>query len=198
MNWRELLAWMQALWTVAYGLMIWRGWRDECAAIPAVGNVGCLGWEFTMVAFFLPAGSVVWYLVFSWLICSLVLAVQIYKYRTETNVLFTAILVVVVWVMMGWVMVLPGGTGVVAALVNLVVSISFVVMLFERRSVAGQSFYIAVVKFLASLGSLATIQAGEWYYLAPMLVALAVDVAYIALLVRQCRRQGVNFLLRFP
>jgi len=199
MNWRELFAWMQALWTVAYGLIIWRSWLDKRGGMRPAASMACFIWESAMVMFFLTPGSATWWLVLSWAACNVVIWAQIWAYSKSNvawqNVFFAA---AAVYAVMLVVMKQPCGIGLVAAMVNLVASISFVVMLLQRADVAGQSFYIAAFKFLASLGSLATIQAGEWYYLVPMLLALAVDVAYIALLVRQCRRQGVNFWLRFP
>jgi len=79
--------------------------------------------------------------------------------------------------------------------VNVVMSLALLAMLERRRDVRGQSLYVALAKMAGSViamphalalhGSLVSLRAF-------MAVTLAGDVAYAALLHRQCRAQGID------
>ena len=91
-----------------------------------------------------------------------------------------------------------------AYLMNVLVSFAFISMLQRTQSLEGQSIYVGVGKFLGTLSPtiLATLewsQSGE-FRLLPFLgaVCFVYDIAYIVLLARQYRREGLTVLTRRP
>jgi hypothetical protein len=78
---------------------------------------------------------------------------------------------------------------------QLLISVSFIYLLIRRRSVKGQSLYIALSRMI---GTLALIPAQYLLtprskFLAFIYVAFLVfDLIYVTLLARQCREEGIN------
>jgi hypothetical protein len=90
---------------------------------------------------------------------------------------------------------LQGGSDITGFGMNLMMSLLFIFMLLERGSVEGQSIYIAISKWLGTLAAYGFMLADNIQ--TPLVNVLyatifVLDVIYIWLVYRQCRREGIN------
>jgi hypothetical protein len=199
-------------WTLTYLLIIRRGIIDLTYGMPAAALLANLAWE-TIYSFIYPHSMPqlivdrVWftfdilillqYLRFGPPVPKIVMAGTFYlQFLLGFAVTFTLIL------LLG--RELKDANGAYAAFgQNLMMSVLFIVMLNHRKSVSGQSIYIAIFKMLGTLlASAAFYTQTKTYSHSPLLqflfVAILVyDVVYIFMLARQLRIQRVKVFGRF-
>jgi len=199
-------------WTLTYLLIIRRGVIDLTYGMPAAALLANVCWE-TIYSFIYPhsmpqvAVDRIWftfdvlimlqYLRFGPPVNKVMLAGSFYlQFLLGLAVTFTLIL------LLG--RELKDANGAYAAFgQNLMMSVLFIVMLRQRKTVAGQSIYIAILKMLGTLlASVAFYTQTKTYSHSPLLqflfVAILVyDVIYIFMLAHQLRMQHVRVWRRF-
>ena len=156
-----------------------------------------------MMLFFHQFGGLGWATVAVWMVLDLVMFVQYFIYarprqrRTLMEQLFWARSIALVIIGAGTPLVLTfhfeDYHGLIAAYFqNALMSVLFCAMILERNSLAGQSLYIALCKFV---GTSMTLVYGEpsnallqWCYF----LIMTFDLAYIGLILRVAKRDGVR------
>jgi hypothetical protein len=192
-------------WTLVYLLIIKHGFQDRTCGMPLPALAANLAWEFTF-SFLLPPGAPAIYIFAVWLALDLVILVQLLRFGKNalTNVLpgnwfYLAILLALVMAF-GAVLTMTfefhDWDGIYSVFgINLMMSILFVVMLLQRKDIAGQSIYIAIFKMIGTL--LPSILFFVRYPGSPLLNFLYVtififDWLYIFLLYAKHRELGIN------
>jgi hypothetical protein len=196
------------LWIAVFVLIIRRGFIDKTFGMPLAAAVVNLSWDF-MVSFIYPAPAPQVYFEVLFIVFDAIIIVQALRFwRSEfpalSPELFYASLVLIAitsWALMlairfdfkDSLSVYSGFSG------NLMGSILFVVMLVQRHDLRGQSFYIALFKWLgtgsASLAfMLYRLPGYEQSLLVPVLCIgmFVFDLLYVVLVYQMCRKQGIN------
>lgn len=195
-----------ALWTIAYLLMIRRGYLDRTYAMPFVALCPNLAYELTY-GLIEPNVAPLHLFNITWFLVDLVIAAQYLRYgRRELPALVPGWLFVPRFLVITglWVAVaialtrdlgLQVGNSYLGWGCQIILSGAYLSMLTTRPGVEGQSLYIALTRLL---GSLAVIPGQEieapglrviWAMYAAFIV---LDLAYIALYIRRCRAIGLN------
>ncbi len=199
-----------ALWTVAYYLLVRKASADKVHTLPLLAICLNFTWE-AMAVFVLPNPSRIWtVLEWSWLAIDVLLLSQLYKYGRSTQHIpevrrhfpwvVTATLVVCFAGQLTFVLTFGDLLGfIVAFVINLVMSVLFVFLFFERRDdLRGISYGAAWLKMVGTLGT--CVQCAvllpalrpdipSWGFLHFLYVLIFVfDLGYV-LLIRQRRRQ---------
>ena len=152
-------------WVVAYALMVRTAHRDRANALPLIAIALNFSWEL-LASFVFPNPVALWH-VFDrvWLLVDLVIVVQLLQYgrpfqripEIRAHFYFVAALVFVMGLVGQYTFVAdyPDRLGlVVAFLINLVMSVMFVIMYFDRRpELRGISKGGAWFKMLGTLGT---------------------------------------------
>lgn len=194
------------LWVVAYLLIIRRGFKDSSYGMPFAPLCINLSYEATF-GFIFPDAPPMNYANQAWLLIDFVIFYQFIRFgRAE----FERLLPGVWFLPMLGLSLLLAFCGVLAVTIEfddwhgsytgwgdqLLISISYIWLLLRRGSVAGQSVYILLAR---SLGTIVLIPAqmiqgpADSVYLGFVYVSFIVlDAVYFALLIRQCRLQGIN------
>lgn len=194
------------LWSVAYLLIIKRGFQDRTLGMPLTALACNLATEFTFGVLRRntpPGNDALVYAI--WLALDAVILVQAFsfgpvRYRsTLPGRWFDAMLVLALGSALGIVLAITRAfddrDGRYSAFPgNLLMSILFVAMALRRSDVGGQSIYIAWSKMLGTLAiSLLMVATGPVSPLPAILcVAIAFDMAYVVLLHANLRRLGLN------
>lgn len=194
------------LWLIAYGLIIRRGFLDKTYGMPLVPL--CINFSYEAVFGFVwpddfptNAVNIIWFFIDG---------VMVYQYlrfgRDEwpkhypKKLFYPAFAMVLVMALTGIVTLTIDthdyhGGNITGWGAQLALSAGSIFMLLRRNSPKGQSVYIAIPRML---GTLALIYGQESYerpfmFLRFVYVAFVVlDLAYIWLLVRTCRAQGID------
>jgi len=199
------------LWTATFILVIRRGFLDKTFGMPVAAAVINLVWDLA-ISFIYPAPAPQVYFEILFGVFDAIIIFQILKYwRSEFKSLspmffYSSVVLafltagVLVWASrIEWndtATVYSGNLG------NLMGSILFVWMLLQRQDLRGQSFYIALCKWLgtasASLAFVLFRLPGYPRYDASILLPVlgaatfVYDFVYVVLLYQMCRRQGIN------
>ncbi|MBS3063484.1 MAG: hypothetical protein J4203_06485 [Candidatus Diapherotrites archaeon] len=146
-------------WSLAYLLIIWRGFKDQTYGMPLFALCANLSWEF-IFSFLYPPAAPQLYINVAWLFLDVFIALEFLKFgRNEFPRLspqqFYACFVLVLLTAFGLVLLVSQEfhdfDGVYAAFgQNLVMSMLFVAMLLNRGNLRGQSASIAVLKLLGT------------------------------------------------
>lgn len=223
-------------WVIAYFAIINRGFRDKTFGMPVAALAANLSWEAIYGFFLDPFGDQIHLLSIPCFLIDLVIAWQCLRYGPKD---FKA-----PFVRKHFKLILPGAVAVAFPVVylaflefndplgeytgfgiNFMMSFLFVAMLLRRDSVAGQSQYVAVGKWLGTLFAwLATaltvttshtnpLPDSPWsfmadsithtsYPLTPLinvlyLVIFIVDILYIVMLHRRLKEAGISSWRRF-
>ncbi len=152
-----------ALWTVAYALLVKRGFDDEVNTLPLLAICLNFTWE-AMAVFVLPNPSQIWtVLEWSWIVIDVALLFQLYRYgRAHQKVpeirrhfpwIVTGTLLACFIGQLTFVLTFGDPMGfIVAFVINLVMSVLFVFLYFERREdLLGLSYPAAWLKMVGTL-----------------------------------------------
>jgi hypothetical protein len=205
---RALMLVSGVFWTIAYVLILVRAERDRRYGMPMLALAANLSWELTF-AVVTPHSGPQMIVNGVWLLLDVGLAVQFLRFahvdfptlsRTMTRLLFAVAVVTAFGIVSLSVLEFDDRLGAYSAFgMNLLMSISFLFMLFRRRSLAGQSVAIALTKLLGTL--FASIADFIFRYVVlglharervlPLFLYLAIfffDVVYLVVLLREKRR----------
>jgi hypothetical protein len=184
-------------WTATYILIIWRGIADRTYGMPVVALAANLSWEF-IFSVVRPPDLVAQHIVnYVWLALDLVILVTVVRYGPRE---FRDLPKPVFYVGLAGTLVLGyvgvdlvsrefdnGGPTYVAFAQNLMMSALFLSMLAARRTMAGQSVSIAVLKMVGTaLASVWVSMSGNYegseFLLGCYLGIFALDLAYVVAL----------------
>jgi hypothetical protein len=157
---RALMLVSGVFWTIAYVLILVRAHRDRRYGMPLLALAANLSWELTF-AVVTPHSGPQMIVNGVWLALDVLLAVQFLRFAhvdfptlsvTALRLLFTIAVVTAFGLVSLSVLEFDDRLGAYSAFgMNLLMSISFLFMLFRRRSLAGQSTAIALFKLLGTL-----------------------------------------------
>jgi len=213
-------------WTVTYGLIIYRGFKDKAHGMPMYALALNFSWEF-IYSFVTPSPGIQLYINIAWCLFDVVILWHFLRcwrvdygdipakafYPYAALVFVGAFLLVLFMQFDGANAALydqrnhPLGMGRAysAYAMNLIMSVLYVELILKRRSVAGQSIYIAIAKCVGTVfASLCFVIApypnaahpgtpapGELLWPLLYVLIFAFDAIYIALVWRQCRKEGI-------
>lgn len=155
------------LWLVTYLIAIWIGFKHRTYAVPLFAVALNVTWEFVYTAIYPSHDRVVFYLHAAWLVVDLIIVYQLYRFgrkeqRLEffrrhyplllTLVLATCLIFQVTFDRFFYQIALfPMETGSgMAYMMNLVMSVLFFGLLFDREDLHGVSYTIAWTKMLGT------------------------------------------------
>ncbi len=193
-----------ALWAGTYLLILLRGARDRTSGVPLAALVSAFAWEL-LYGLVRPTAALPLPVVRAWLLLDACIVYQFLRYRTaawtqRTRSLRCAGVLAAVLAALAIERALVVDLGDIDGVwsgfaVNAVISTAYVARIARRPDVGGQSMYIAVAKLVGSAvvvphalslhGLMASLRAF-------IVVTLAMDVAYAALLHETCRAQGIR------
>lgn len=148
-------------WSLAYILIIMRGFKDKTYGMPLLALCANLSWEF-IFSFIYPRDAPQSYINITWFFLDLAIIYQILRFgpgelkdllpRRYFYPAFFASLVISFLIILGISMEFENYNGMYSAFgQNLLMSVLFVVMLLRRDSLRGQSIYIAVLKLIGTV-----------------------------------------------
>jgi hypothetical protein len=193
-------------WSLTYVLIIARGFRDRSHGMPLAALAANLSWEF-LFAFVLPHGPVQRTVNMIWFALDLVLLFQLLHYGPRelglsSRWFFAAVALALGMAFLAVLFIsreFHDPDGAYAAFgQNLMMSLLFLGMLQQRRSLRGQSLGIAVSKMLgtgfASLAFFLYAELSRRSVLLPFLYAaiLVTDLIYLAAVWRLARASGTS------
>lgn len=198
-------------WTIVYIDLINRGFRDKTYGMPLFALTFNLSWEFTYAFLFTNPG-IQHYVNIVWFLLDVVILYTYFRYgRAEFaktadpkwfipwSLAALAISFAVIYV--AAVELGPTkGAEYSAFAQNLMMSILFVVMLVQRNSVAGQSMYIALFKWIGTLAPTILFYArtGSLLILVFGVGCFIYDLVYIFMLYNKFRALTLNPFTRAP
>ena len=148
-------------WVIAYVLTIYVGFRDHSYGIPLVAVCLNITWELIFTFIIKPASRLKFLLNTAWFLLDLIILYQVYRYGRAEQVIpelqqyFTLVLTgTLFYCLIGhWSFHLyygdEGGEDAAFA-INLIMSILFVFLLFDRRDFHGLSYGAAWAKFIGT------------------------------------------------
>ncbi len=146
-------------WSLAYILIIIRGFKDKTYGIPLFVLCVNISWEF-IFSFILPSTKPQIYINYAWLALDVFIMIQFLKFGmlefpSLSNKQFYSVFLLALATGFGLTLSITYEfndlEGVYAAFGdNLLMSILFIVMLFRRGNLRGQSIYIALFKMLGT------------------------------------------------
>ncbi len=146
-------------WSLAYILIIIRGFKDKTYGIPLFVLCVNISWEF-IFSFILPSTKPQIYINYIWLMLDVIIMMQFLKFGklefpTLSNKQFYTVFLFALATGFGLTLSITyefnDREGVYAAFGDcLLMSILFIVMLFRRDNLRGQSIYIAIFKMLGT------------------------------------------------
>jgi len=194
-------------WTVVFVMIIRRGFIDQTYGVPFVAIFVNLAWDFECAFIYkLPVPQVYTEILFA--VFDVIIMVQLFKYWQRE---FPALSQTVLYIMGGLTLITGLAICVATTLQfndtwnfysgyagNFLGSVLFNFMLLQRKDVRGQSIYIALLKGFgtgaASLGLTFFPPPGYEHSILLPVIGLATfisDMIYVALIYRQCQRQGL-------
>jgi len=200
----KLFLW--ACWTLAYVLIIRRAYLDKVPGMPFAATCLNVAWEGTML-FEHPFGGLGWITVFVWFALDVVIVGQYFRYARPaaattladqmfwpaTLALMAACLVTPVVINRAF----HNPSGLIAAYFqNALMSILFCGMMLRRDSMRGQSLYVALAKLAGTSVAILYGEPSDPFLLWCYILVIAFDLAYVALIVKVARRDGVDLLRR--
>jgi hypothetical protein len=181
---------MGVCWILTYLILIYRGFKDKSCGMPFAALCGNITWEY-IYSFVFPHAEPQVYVNYTWFSLNLIIVFQFILYsRSElpkplsTHLfiptfilsLFTAFSIHYTFAFQ-----FSDFEGVFTAFgLNMMMSLLFVLMLLQRDHLRGQSMYIAVFKFIGTLG--ASIAGYSFYPSSMLLLFLYVSTFFLDLL----------------
>ena len=195
-----------ACWTTAYVLIIRRARLDRVPAMPFPATCMNTSWE-AMMLFEHEFGGLGWITVFVWFALDLVILAQYLVYARPRQITGLAdevfwpatVAMFVVCSALPWAIhsAFDDKAGLVAAyLQNALMSILFCEMLLRRNGLRGQSVYIALARLVGTGVAIFYGEPSGPFLLPCYLTIVAFDTAYVMLLIRVARRDGIRLLGR--
>lgn len=198
-------------WMVAYALIIRRGWLDRSYGMPLVAVCVNISWEF-IFTFLIPHEVPQSYINAGWLVLDLFILGQLLvfwrsDFRRLDELVFYPFVIAALLASLGLIYTMAAEFDTCGAYSafgqNFLMSILFMIMLFQRNSLVGQSVYIGLVKLagsgLASLGAWMFVplaqQSAVLRYL--FVVILLFDLSYVAAICYVGRKQHVPVWRRY-
>ncbi len=197
-------------WSLAYLLIIRRGFKDRTFGMPLAALCANISWEF-IFSFVHPHQAPQWYVDIAWFLLDTIILFQAFRYGPRA---FDALLpkglfyvVFLLSLLLGFLLVLGisiefnNWTGTYSAFgQDLMMSILFIVMLRRRNDLSGQSLYIAIFKMIGSL--VASIYVYITVSSSLLMVTLyisifVINLLYIILLYAKHKELGINPWRRF-
>ena len=198
-------------WLLAYLLIIRRAWLDKVTGMPIQALLCNFAWELSFVFLHPTCTSLQLLFVLSCLLPDCVILGQAICYRKNDQTPASA------WFKYAnrllWLGVFAIGAYYLPQLresathmesnfwINLLMSAAFPLMLLRRKSIAGQSFWIAFFKMTGTLFGFAyaflyvPADAAAGMILCPLIILL--DLLYCLLLWRKCEQEGISPLSRY-
>jgi len=146
-------------WSITYILIIWRGFKDKTYGMPLAALCANISWE-GIFSFIYPHSPPQLYINYVWFLIDVVIVLQFLKYgKSEISSLskkkFIAMLLLALATCFGLVFSITrefnDWQGAYAAFgQNLMMSVLFIVMLYNRNDLRGQSIFIALFKMLGT------------------------------------------------
>lgn len=225
MNWIELTILLSGIaWTITYVALVYRGFKDKSYGMPLVPLALNFAWEFTFSLIYPPhvSGGLATAINAVWMICDIgvVITFLLYGYRYFENSFKISktqwiALIVVAFTFSFGIMISGGpffgqfesyfrneifeGAKFIANIQNLVISVCFVLMFWQRQSSEGQSFTIAWAKWLGTSMTvgvsyiLGDHQGEDATFILIFLIAIFIfDTYYMYLIYNQLKKEGIN------
>lgn len=174
-------------WIVAYALIIRRGFLDRSYGMPLVAVCVNISWEF-IFTFLIPHEVPQSYINAGWLILDLFILIQLLvfwrsDFRKLDEVVFYPFVAAALLASFGLIYTMAvefDGCGAYSAFgQNFLMSVLFMIMLFQRNSLLGQSVYIALVKMAGT--ALASLSA--WLFVPLAQQSAVLQYLFVAILI---------------
>jgi hypothetical protein len=194
-------------WTVAYVLIIIRSIRDKTYGMPVIACCMNLSWEFIYL-FVYPDPSPQRIVNAVWLPLDLIILFLIIRFGPSENRKLTSeqfYLFITLCLTLSFLFMIYAHRNVIYAVTytfaqNLIMSFLFISMLVGRRSIRGQSLYIALAKMLGTLSIslllLFIFSANRANRTVTMITlyasVFALDIIYAGLIYRKIWKMGIN------
>lgn len=220
-------------WLFAYIAIIWRGFKERSSGMPMLALSTNISWEAIYSFFYQPFSNPLHYTSIAWFFFDLPIAFQCFLYGSDDfqtqfakknfrNIFLVAIAISFT-IILSCFYEFNDPQGLYTAFgTNLMMSILFVYMLIRRDDVHGQSFYIALFKWIGTLFAflscfefpvdvntplnistvLTEFISAQSYPLTPLIKVLysltfCFDILYIVLVYRKCKEKSINPWARF-
>jgi hypothetical protein len=197
-------------WSIAYLLIIKRGYQDKACGIPLAALTLNISWEFLFSFIFIPnpiqrAVNIAWFGLDLIIVAQFLCYERARRPADQSAAFFFAAFVSILATAFFMVLLVTRefsnwGGYYTAFGQNLLMSILFIRMLLERKDLAAQSFYIGVAKlvgtFCTSLIVFRVIPDSTLTVFFAWAI-LFFDLAYIALYIQKSRRLGIHPLARW-
>jgi hypothetical protein len=192
-------------WTLAYLLIIRRGFLDRTLGMPLPALAANLTWEFTF-CFLLPHDSPQIYIDYVWFSFDLLILYQALRFGKQ----LVADFIPADWFYPVFALSLAAALGFNVTMsyefqdwagrysafgINVLMSLAFVLMLLHRKSLAGQSIYIAAAKMAGTMFPSALfflVYPGSTLLNFSYATIVLLDATYLVLVYRQAVRSGIN------
>ena len=225
MNWVDMTVLLSGIaWTITYVALVYRGFKDKSYGMPLVPLALNFAWEITFSLIYPPhaSGGLATVINTIWMICDAGIVLSFfwygYKYFQQQYKISKFewwVLAAVAFSTSFGIMIAGGkffgqfepyfhneifeGAKFIAFIQNLVISICFVLMYWERQNADGQSFTIAWSKWIGT-----SMTVGLSYLLADhkgedaslifiiILATFVFDTYYMNLIYKQLKKEGIN------
>lgn len=225
MNWVEITVLLSGLsWTITYIALVNRGIKDKSYGMPLIPLALNIAWEVTFSLIYPPhvSGGLATAVNTVWMICDVGIIITFflygYKYFKSSYKISKPewiLLTVSAFTVAFGIMIAGGpffgqfepyfhneifeGAKFIAFIQNLVISICFILMFWQRQSSEGQSFTIAWSKWIGTsmtvgLSYLLIDHKGEDVTLMLIIIGtiFILDIYYMYLIYKQLKKEGIN------
>ncbi|MCC5633583.1 hypothetical protein LC613_39745 [Nostoc sphaeroides CHAB 2801] len=149
-------------WVFTYMAIIWRGFKDRSLGMPMVALSANISWEAIYSFIYIPPSNALLYASIAWFIFDIPIVWQCFLYgykdfpphikRKHFWLIFLASIAIAFSIIFGIASEFNDTKGVYTGFgINCMISILYVCMLFRRNDIAGQSIYIAIYKWIATM-----------------------------------------------
>ena len=196
-------------WILTYIFIISKGFKDKTYGMPLIALCANISWEF-IFSFIFPHTPPQLFINYLWFGLDIIIVIQFLKYgknefsdlsSSKLYTLFTFLIVSEFGIILVGSITIGEFKGVYSAFgQNLLMSILFIMMLFKRNSLRGQSFYIAIFKMfgtgLTSLHYYLYEPISQSSFILPSLfVSIFVfDIVYIYLIIKRYNSNNISLL----
>lgn len=197
-------------WTIAYILIIRRAFIDKTYGVPIVVLCANVSWEF-IFSFVYPPSLAQWLVNVVWFTLDVIIVFTYLRFGKKD---FTHLLPQSMFYLTFGLLLLASFTLVLTSVpefgdvrgmysaffIDLVMSVLFIVMMLQRGSIAGQSFYIGLFKWLGSAGYTIVFYSffpNSAFLLTMFVLTFVFNLTYAIMLFLFIREKGVDPLRRF-
>jgi hypothetical protein len=196
-------------WILTYIFIISKGFKDKTYGMPLIALCANISWEF-IFSFIFPHTPPQLFINYLWFGLDIIIVIQFLKYgknefsdlsSSKLYTLFTFLIVSEFGIILVGGITMGEFKGVYSAFgQNLLMSILFIMMLFKRNSLRGQSIYIAIFKMfgtgLTSLHYYLYEPISQSSFILPTLFLsiFVFDIVYIYLIIKMYNSNNVSLL----